>query len=52
MVCGPASRPCPDGSLRSRMISSTVPGLIAFGEVFGRRDCGPNAALAPGPDQG
>ena len=44
MVCGPASRPCPDSSFRSRVISSTVPGLIADGEIFGRRDRGSNAA--------
>ena len=44
MVSGPASRPCPASSLRSATISSTVASLIAAGEVFGRRDRGPNAA--------
>ena len=44
MVCGPASRPCPARSFRSGMISPAVPGLIADGEVFGRRDRGPDAA--------
>ena len=44
IVWGPASSPCPDSSFRSRTISSTVPGGIASGEVFGRRDRGPNAA--------
>jgi hypothetical protein len=44
MVCGPASSPCPDSSFRSRMISSTTSGLMARGEVFGRRDRGPDAA--------
>jgi len=44
MVCGPASRPCPDSSLRSRMIRSAASSLIAVGEVFGRRDRGSNAA--------
>ena len=44
MVSGPASRPCPASSLRSVMISPAVRSLIAFGEVFGRRDRGSNAA--------
>ena len=44
MVSGPASRPCPASSLREAVISSTVPALIAAGEVFGRRDRGWNAA--------
>jgi hypothetical protein len=43
MVCEPASRPCPARSLRSRVISSTVPGPMAFGEVLGRWDRGSNA---------
>jgi hypothetical protein len=30
--------------LRSRTINSMVPPLIAFGEVFGRRNRGSNAA--------
>jgi hypothetical protein len=30
--------------LRSRTISSAVSALMAFGEVFGRLDCGSNAA--------
>jgi hypothetical protein len=47
MVCGPPSRPCPADSLRSAMISSPVPALIADGEVFGRRDRGWNAASPP-----
>src|SRR5215469_16296853 len=44
MVSGPASRPCPARSLRSATIRSAVSPLIAFGEVFGRRDRGSNAA--------
>ena len=44
MVCGPASRPCPASSLRSRVISSTVPGAVTPGEFFGRLDRGSNAA--------
>jgi hypothetical protein len=44
MVCGPASRPWPDSSLRSRMIRPAASSLIAVGEVFGRRDRGSNAA--------
>jgi hypothetical protein len=31
-------------SLRRRMISSTISGVMAAGEVFGRRDRGSNAA--------
>jgi hypothetical protein len=44
IVCGPASRPCPARSLRSRVIRSAVASGIADGEVFGRRDRGSNAA--------
>jgi hypothetical protein len=44
MVSGPASRPWPVRSFRSRTIRSTVSRLIAFGEAFGRRDRGSNAA--------
>ena len=44
MVSGPASRPWPASSLRIKTISSTVSALMAFGEVFGRRDRGSNAA--------
>jgi len=44
IVCGPASSPCPDSSLRSQQISSAASWLIAVGEVFGRRDRGSNAA--------
>jgi hypothetical protein len=44
MVCGPASSPCPVSSLRKATMSSTVPGLVADGEFFGRRDRGLNAA--------
>jgi hypothetical protein len=44
MVCGPASRPRPDSSFRSVMISAAVSALIADGQVFGRRDRGSNAA--------
>ena len=47
MVCGPASRPYPTSSLRSRTISSVVPWLIVFGGVFGRRGRGSNAASSP-----
>ena len=48
MVCGPASSPCPASSFRSRVISSTVSGLIADGEVFGRRTRGLERRLALG----
>jgi hypothetical protein len=44
MVSGPASSPCSASCLRRRMIRSTVSGLIAFGDVFGRLDRGSNAA--------
>ena len=44
MVSGPASRPWPASPVRRLMISSTVAGLIAVGEVFGRLDRGSNAA--------
>ena len=44
MVCGPASSPCPASSLRSQVTSPAASGLIADGEVFGRRDRGSNAA--------
>ena len=43
IVCGPASRPWPASSLRSRTISSVTSGPIADGEVFGRLDRGSNA---------
>ncbi len=44
MVCGPASRPCPASSLRTRTIRSAVPPLTADGDDSGRRDRGSNAA--------
>ena len=44
MVCGPASSPCPASSLRIRVMSPAVSGLIADRDVFGRRDRGSNAA--------
>src|SRR5262245_13937649 len=44
IVSGPQSRPCAARSLRTRTISSIVAGSIAFGEVFGRRERGRNAA--------
>ena len=44
IVCGPASRPCPASSFRSRMIRSAVSSGMAAGEVFGRLDRGSNAA--------
>jgi hypothetical protein len=40
----PASSPCPASSLRKATMSSTVPGLVADGEFFGRRDRGSDAA--------
>ena len=40
----PGVLPYPARSLRSRTISSTVPGLITDGEVLDRRDRGSNAA--------
>ena len=44
MVSGPASRPAPASSLRSRTISSTVAGAVADGDALGRRDRTWNAA--------
>ena len=41
---GPASRPCPASSLRSSAIRLAVVSGMARGEVFGRRDRGPDAA--------
>ena len=46
MACGPASSPCLASSLRSRMMRSTVSGLVTDGKVFGRRDRDPSGVGA------
>jgi hypothetical protein len=43
MVSGPASRPCPVRSVRSREIKATVDWGRAVGEVPGRLDRGSKA---------
>jgi hypothetical protein len=40
----PGVQALPASSLRKKTISSMISSLIAFGEVFGRRDRGSNAA--------